>query len=245
LEELPPCAGYVVASLTTSHLDAVEALLPRGAPIYVEKPLSNDVLRAKRLPAPARDLVFIMHKWRYHPGVLELSRIVRDGDYGPPLGFRSYRLGWGNPHVDVSSLWILMPHDVSIVLQVLGETPQITSAARDPMGVGADSAIVHLKAMGVPATIEVSSGHPIPKRRILLHCHKAVCVLDSDNYQQLTIRRFDEPEARTLSVSDEMPLLAELKAFVSYLQGGPRPMTSLEDELDIITVIAAVEAAIA
>jgi predicted dehydrogenase len=218
-------------------------LLPRGAPIFSEKALSNDVARAKRLPADAR--VFIMHKWRYHPGVTELARIARDGDYGPVRGFRSYRMGWGNSHSDVSSLWILTPHDLSMALEILGETPRFISAARDPMGVGNDGAIAHLAAAGVPVTIEMSSGHPIPTRRIMLHCRDAVCVLDAARYHELMVRRFDESEPRVVQLSTEMPLMAELKAFLSHIQGGPAPVTALKDELDIITVLAEIEAATA
>ena len=237
------CVGYVVANRTISHLDAVEALLPRKRPIFVEKPLATDLARIERLPPAAHDLVFVMHKWRYHPGVIELARIARDQDYGPPLGLRTFRAGWGNPHADVSALWILAPHEFSIALAILGETPQLVAAAAEPLGSGADGAIAHLRTRaGLPVTMEVSAAHPVNLRRILLRCRDAICQLDSADYGVVTVRRIGDAGADTLAVGDEMPLLAELRAFLAHLAGGPAPHSSLSEEIEIVRQIAAVEA---
>ncbi len=54
--DLPELDGYVVATPETTHLEVVEALLPRGRPIFVEKPLGVDVERVRALPTAARGL---------------------------------------------------------------------------------------------------------------------------------------------------------------------------------------------
>jgi predicted dehydrogenase len=239
------CAGFVVANRTVSHLDAIEALLPRGLPIFTEKPIGVDVARARRLPDAAHQLVFVMHKWRYHPGVIELARIAASDEYGPVEGLRLYRLGWGDPHVDVNATWVLAPHDLSIALHILGETPDLVSASVDPMGPQMAGAIAHLRTRaGIPVTIEVSSAHPSPMRRIMMRCRDAVCQLDSVDYGAVTIARFDEAKPRVIRVADDMPLLAELRAFVEHLRGGSPPVTALRDEIDIISRIADIESAI-
>jgi predicted dehydrogenase len=238
--KLPSCAGYVIANRTSQHLDAIETLLPRGRPIFTEKPISPDVDRTKRLPASAFGLVFVMHKWRYHPGVLELARIASSGEYGPVLGLRTMRLGFGNPHADAGSLWILAPHDLSIALEILGETPQLVSAAIDPMD--ATGAIAHLRTHdGTPITMEVSSGHPHPNRSILLHCRDAIFTLNSTNYEVIDACRIDDGARSAIMVPGTMPLLAELRAFLEHLEGGPPPVTSLAEEIKIIEVIASIE----
>ncbi|MGH6951048.1 MAG: Gfo/Idh/MocA family protein, partial [Vitreimonas sp.] len=194
------CAGYVVANRTISHLDAVEALLPRGRPIFVEKPLAPDLERIEQLPPEAHQLVFIMHKWRYHPGVIELARIARSRTYGAPLGLRTYRAGWGNPHDDVRALWILAPHDFSIALAVLGEVPRVVSAAADAIGAG-DGAIAQLRTRaGLPVTMELSAAHPTSLRRILLRCRDAVCQLDSADYGAVTVKHIDSGRSETIRV---------------------------------------------
>lgn len=234
------CAGYVIANRTVSHLDAIEALLPRGRPMFVEKPLGVDLERIKALPREAHDLVFVMHKWRYHAGVVELARIARSGEFGAPLGLRTFRAGWGNPHADVSALWILAPHEFSIALAILGEIPRAVAATADPIGAG-DGAVAHLRTRaGLPVTMEVSAAHPVNLRRILLRCRDAVCQLDSADYAAVRVQRVDDGPSDTIAVSEEMPLLAELRAFLAHLDGGPPPATSLSEEIAIVTEIVAV-----
>ena len=244
-QDLPDCDGYVVANRTTAHLDAIEALLPRGAPIFCEKPLSSDVARARRLPAEAHQRLFIMHKWRYHPGVIELARIAQSGEHGPVEGLRSLRLGWGNPHADANSLWVLGPHELSIALTVLGDVPVLVSAAPDAVDPGAGAVAVMRSAAGAPFVTEFSSGHPLPLRRIVLRCRDATCVLDQSDYAAVAVHRHAERAPQIVRVSDDMPLLAELRAFLAHIGGGPAPLSSLADELRIIETLAEIEAAIA
>lgn len=246
-EALPEsCAGYVVANRTLSHLDAVEALLPRGRPIFVEKPLSSDVARARRLPDAARRLVFVMHKWRYHPGIIELARIARSGDYGPTEGLRTFRLSWGTPHLDTTCLWALAPHELAIALHIFGEIPKPIAAQQDPLASAEPAGIAFLKTRsGAPVTFEVSPAHPGKLRRIMLKCRDALCVLEDSNYNEVSVWRPGARAPEAICVSDDMPLLAELRAFLAHIDGGPPPMTAFEDELEIIDAIAEIEAMIA
>lgn len=244
-EQLPECDGYVVANRTISHLDAIEALLPRGRPIFCEKPIAADVERVKRLPSEAYKLVFIMHKWRYHPGVIELARIAQSGEYGPVEGLRTLRLGWRNPHACTNTLWVLAPHEISIALSVLGEIPTLVSAAPDPMDADAGG-VAHLRsAAGAPFVTEFSFGHPKPLRRIMLRCRDAVCVLGDSDYAALAVHRNREASPHIVGLSDEMPLLRELRVFLDHLGGGPAPLTPLADEICIIETLAEIEAMIA
>ena len=78
--------GVVVATPTSTHAEVVEEALGLGAPVFVEKPLTADVDSARRVAAIAPDRLFVMDKWRYHPGVRELARIAQSGELGPVVG---------------------------------------------------------------------------------------------------------------------------------------------------------------
>ena len=134
IDELPELDGYVVATPEQTHLEVIEALLPRGRPIFVEKPLDVDVGRAERLPAAAHGLVFVMHKWRYHPGIEALAAIAASGELGPVQGLMLERVGPETPQRLVSPIWVLAPHDLSIALHILGEAPTLSWAAPHPLG---------------------------------------------------------------------------------------------------------------
>ena len=71
---LPALDGAVVATTTSTHARVVEELLERGVPVFCEKPLTDDADAAARLAARAPDRLFVMDKWRYHPGVRRARR---------------------------------------------------------------------------------------------------------------------------------------------------------------------------
>ncbi len=120
--------GVVVATPSSTHAEVVAEVLELGVPTFVEKPLASDPDAARDLAARASDSLFVMDKWRYHPGVLELARIARDGTLGEVVALHTVRVGWERPHADVDGVWILAPHDLAIALEILGTVPRPLSA---------------------------------------------------------------------------------------------------------------------
>lgn len=247
IEDLPAeCQGFVVANRTIDHVQAVRRLLPRGKPIFVEKPLSADLDAVRSMPDSAQALVFVMHKWRYHPGVLALAAIAASEEFGPVQGLRTFRLSGAVLHRDVNPIWILLPHDLSIALEILGEIPSPRSAMRDPLSAPGGGLIARLSTSNPSLFVvaEVSSSHAGRLRRIVLSCRDAICELSDERYDTLVISlRTGDGSERLVerSVGTEMPLLEELRAFLDFLRGGAAPKTPLRDELRLIEVISTLE----
>src|SRR5687767_6539437 len=124
VDQLPQVSGLVVATPASTHAAVIESLLHRNVPIFTEKPLTADRESARRLAQQAPERLFVMDKWRYHAGVEMLRDIARTEELGPVLGLRTTRVQWGNPHADVDASWVLMPHDLSIALEVFGKIPK-------------------------------------------------------------------------------------------------------------------------
>ena len=80
---LGECDRLVVATPTALHYSIASQALTTfpDIPIYVEKPLTNDLARVDALAAH-RARIFVMDKWRYHTGVLEVARLVSDQTFG-------------------------------------------------------------------------------------------------------------------------------------------------------------------
>jgi predicted dehydrogenase len=120
---LPDVDALVVATPAVTHADIVDALLPRGVPLLVEKPFTTSIVDAERLVARGGDRLFVGHVWRYHPGVEQLGEIARSGDIGPIAGVRSTRTNWTSPRTDVDSIWNLAPHDLTLAIEIVGGIP--------------------------------------------------------------------------------------------------------------------------
>lgn len=221
--------GLVVATPTATHAEVTEELISRGIPIYVEKPLTCDGAAAARLAELAPDRLFVMHKWRYHPGVQLLGEIARSEELGPVVGLRTVRVGWGNPHPDVDGVWILVPHDLSIALEILGEIPEPRSAVAEVIG-GKWAGMVALLGDSPWFALESSAAHPIYRREIRVICRDGTATLP-DSYADHVLVTRGEPNEGTREdeirpISTEFPLLRELRAFLEHLDGGPPPKSS-------------------
>lgn len=244
VDELPEVAGAVVATPTTTHVQVAERLLPRDIPLFVEKPLGHDSAAVERLATAAADRLFVMDKWRYHPGVELLRDLAASGELGDVVGLRTVRVGWGNPHDDTDGIWHLLPHDLSIALEILGDVPTPRLAVADfadgiPAGVVA--------ALGVTPWVvtEVSTRSHARRREVALRGTDGVAVLPDGYADHLLVGRGvgsgdREPDLEPRPVSTELPLLRELRAFVEHVRGGPPPRSSAPEGLGIVKAIARV-----
>jgi predicted dehydrogenase len=243
IDELPDIEGIVVATPTSTHAAVVSEALERGVPVFVEKPLTDDPVAADRLAATAPERLFVMDKWRYHPGVQLLARIAREGELGRVIGLRTTRNGWGNRHRDVDAIWILAPHDLSIALEILGALPEPRTAVADSSN-GHATGLVGVLGGEPWHALEVSSRAIVHRREIALACEDGIAVLPDGYDDRVQIVRatnrhdptMPEPEGRPIST--ELPLLRELRMFVEHLGGGPPPRSSAAEGAAIVRAIS-------
>ena len=242
LAELPAVDGAVVVTPTETHAEVLTALLDRGMPIFVEKPLTDDPDSAQRIAAEAAERVFVMHKWRYHQGVEALGQIARSGELGQVQGLACTRVGWGNPHKGVDAVWMLAPHDLSICIEVLGFIPSPRSAVYERVG-DKPTGLTGLLGDAPWATVTVSASHPVRRREVRLVCSEGGAVLADSFADEILIMRGDphtdlQVDVERRPIENELPLLRELRAFVEHLAGGPAPRSSAAEGAAEVTVLA-------
>jgi predicted dehydrogenase len=218
-------AGAIVATPATDHIATVQQVAALHVPIFVEKPLATRTEDAERAVALNGERLFVMEKWRYHPAIEALGAIARRGELGTIRAIRTWRLAWGHSHSDVDPVWTLLPHDLSIVREIVGFLPPAIEAIPERIGGRVWGMRAHL---GPPMTaIEVSARRPEHRRRIEVVFDTAVAFFDGGRDDVIEIR-FDDT-SRTIDVGDDSPLRRELKAFLDHLDGGPRPKSSGDD----------------
>ena len=244
--ELPEVDGIVVATPIPTHAAVVDETLDRGVPIFVEKPLTNDPDDADRLASAAPHLVFVMDKWRYHPGVELLGEIARTRELGRVVGLRTTRVGWGNAH-DVDAVWVLAPHDLAIGLEILGEVPGPRSAVADGLD-GYATGLIGMLGEAPWFALELSSRAAARRREVALICEDGVAVLPDGYSDHVQIARVADPadtsppELELRAISTELPLVRELRAFIEHVRGGPPPRSSASEGATVVRVIAELRA---
>lgn len=242
IDELRDVAGVVIATPAELHVAHIREVLPFGVPIFVEKPLADNESEAISIAALTIGRVFVMDKWRYHPGVEALAEVVRSRTYGRLLGIDTVRRGWSLSH-EGDAVWALAPHDLSIALEIAGAlAAPLAAVAHRENGVltGLQALLRH--ADGWWHSIDASIRSPQQARRIEVHLESALAVLGDSYDSSITIYQgvdSKQPTSHVIPIGSEAPLLAELRAFVDHLGGGPEPRSSVTEAASIVTTVTA------
>jgi predicted dehydrogenase len=237
IEQLRGVDGVVVSTPTSTHAEVTERVLDHlDGPVFVEKPLTDDPASARRLAERAPDRLFVMDKWRYHPGVEALRDLAKDGGVGRVRGLRTVRHQWGVHHRDVDGIWILAPHEIAIVREILGSLPPPVAALG--YSVGPDATLSAVFGSDPWVSLEVSTVSNGYRREIALLGEQAVGILPDPYADHIEVRRLASDEVRRIAISTELPLLRELRAFVEHVEGGPPPRSNAAEGAEAVATIA-------
>jgi predicted dehydrogenase len=118
--------AIVIATPVKSHYPLAKASLLAGKHILIEKPMAASSVECQELVslAESRNLTLLVdHTFLYSAAVRKIVEIVEAGDIGDIRYINSRRLNLGLFQKDINVAWDLAPHDISIILRVLGEFP--------------------------------------------------------------------------------------------------------------------------
>lgn len=123
--------AVVLATPSAYHAANARAALMAGKHVLVEKPLALSSAECEELvaTAEARGLTLMVgHTFLYSESVRLLRRLIESGELGQVLYVYGQRLNLGHIRADLNALWNFGPHDVSILLFLLGSFPERVSA---------------------------------------------------------------------------------------------------------------------
>jgi predicted dehydrogenase len=118
--------AVVIATPVKSHYSLAKASLLAGKHTFIEKPMATSSQECEELVeiAERNGLVLMVdHTFLYSAPVRKIAEIVQAGDLGDIRYINSRRLNLGLFQKDVNVAWDLAPHDISIILHILGELP--------------------------------------------------------------------------------------------------------------------------
>src|SRR5438874_4916399 len=118
--------GVIIATPVRTHFQLAKKALLHSKHVLVEKPLTTNVSEAEELISLAEEqqrILMVGHTFEYSPAVNELRKLVQGGDLGKIYCIEAERLNLGLYRSDINVIWDLAPHDVSILLYLLGEKP--------------------------------------------------------------------------------------------------------------------------
>ena len=179
--------GVVIATPVRTHYRLAKEALLSGKHVLVEKPLTANIAEAEELVALAQEqgrIVMVGHTFEYSPAVNELRKLVQSGELGKIYCVEAERVNLGLFRSDINVIWDLAPHDISILLYVLGMKPEQVRVQAHTHLQPRIHDIAHLDlgfANGISAHIHVSWLHPCKIRRVTVIGDARMVVYDDTN----------------------------------------------------------------
>jgi predicted dehydrogenase len=124
--------AVVIATPPALHYEMAVKAIEAGKDVFVEKPLALSVIEARGLVQLAKDndsILMVGHIMEYHPVSLLLKQYIEDGDLGEIYYMYSSRINLGRVRKVENSLWSFAPHDISLMLMLMGKLPRTVTAA--------------------------------------------------------------------------------------------------------------------
>jgi predicted dehydrogenase len=123
----PDIDAVAVVTPVWTHFDIAKAALENGKHVFVEKPFTSTAQQAEQLIelAERKNLqIMVDHTFLFGGAVRKIRELVDQGTLGPLYYFDSTRVNLGLFQHDVSVVWDLAPHDLSIMDDLLRQKPE-------------------------------------------------------------------------------------------------------------------------
>ncbi|MCL4760861.1 MAG: Gfo/Idh/MocA family oxidoreductase [Burkholderiales bacterium] len=180
----PSIDAIAVATPVSTHFEFGMAALKAGKHLWIEKPMTETSLQARKLvdeAARRERVLFVDHTFIYTGAVRKMGEIIRGGKLGRVFYYDSTRVNLGLFQRDVSVIADLAVHDFSILDYLLGEHPTAVSASGTNHFPGTPANLAYITlfyASGTIAHVNVSWLAPVKVRQILVGGSKKMIIYD-------------------------------------------------------------------
>lgn len=258
--------AVVIATPTATHFDLAMKALGHDLHVFVEKPLAKTSAQCRKLVETASErnrVLFVGHVFLHSSPVQTLKNLVDSNELGHINYISSRRLNLGPVRKDVSALYDLAPHDISMMLHLLGQKPySVSCSGFDHLNPGIHD-VCNLTMMfdgNRMGMVHVSWLDPRKERVLTVVGDKRMAVYD--DLEQEKIKIFDKGIDKPMSTSgdfadfqlsyryggsyspyikEQEPLKAECSEFIRCIADGDVPLTDGINGLHVVEVLEAAD----
>ncbi|HOK77379.1 MAG TPA: Gfo/Idh/MocA family oxidoreductase [Verrucomicrobiota bacterium] len=253
-----------IATPVRTHYAMAKASLLSGKHTFIEKPMAASSEQCEELVEIARKkglVLMVGHTFLYSAPVRKIKQIVDAGDIGEIRYISARRLNLGLFQKDINVAWDLAPHDISIILYIMDETPVSVNCrgnAHVTPGIEDVTTMYLTFKKECCATIQSSWLDPRKVREMTIVGSNRMIVYD-DVAQLEKIRIFDTRVERpphydtfaefhyayhygdiyTPYLKQEEPLKVECQHFLDCITTGTVPLTDGKQGLELVRILEA------
>jgi len=247
--------GVCIATPAVTHYEVAKKALLAGKHVFVEKPLSIRVEEAEELikiSDEQKKILMVGHILNYHPAIKKMKEMISGGEIGRIFYIYSNRLNIGKLRTEENIIWSFAPHDVSVILNLIGEEPERVSATG---GYYITPDVFDVTLMdftfknNIRGHIFVSWLHPFKEQKLVVVGSEAMLLFDDLTEEKLflyphkikwiegKIPVAEKAEREAIPIEKKEPLKEEMLQFAeSILTGGP-PYTDGREGLRVLRIL--------
>ena len=254
----------IVATPTNTHYEITKKLLISGINVLVEKPLATKADEASELInlAKEKNLVLLVdHTFLYNEAINFAIKSIQDGEIGSLLHINFERTNLGPIRSDVSCLWDLTSHDVSILNAITPNEPSQIRASSFNTSQTESFDMVNVSLnyeSNLFVTMFSSWLHPEKTRKIKIVGDKKMIVFDDLNLNEpikIYDKKFDQIYDKDLSenennsffsfsigdvvspfIKNSEPLQQVVKHFISLIKNDDKFISKNNNKVTLRTV---------
>ena len=255
--------GVALATPAETHAELAIQAMRAGKDVFVEKPMALSISDAEEMQKVANEtgrILMVGHLLEYHSAVLKLRELVDSGELGKINYIYSNRLNFGKVRTEENALWSFAPHDVAVILRLLGQSPIEVSASggsyltRDI----SDITVSNLRfSDNSRAHIFVSWLHPYKEQRLVVVGNKKMAIFNDVNpfgeklciYPQSvefdgTLPLLKKEDAEFIEHANTEPLREECAHFLECMKSRKKPLTDAQSGIQVLKVLHACQESI-
>lgn len=260
----PEIDAIAISTPVFTHYELALAALTAGKHVLVEKPLASTSEQARHLIEVAREhnlVLLVDHTFVYTGAVRKVKELLTSGVLGDIYYYDSARINLGLFQHDISVIWDLAVHDLSIIDYLFEKPPYAVSATGMSHFPGEPENIAYMTLFfenNVMAHINVNWLAPVKVRRVLIGGSQKMVVYDDlepsekikiydkgvtvrneqeSIYQMLISYRTGDMLAPQLDMTEALKL--EIAHFAACIAGKAQPLTSGAVGLRVIQIMEA------
>ncbi len=249
--------GIVLTVPAKLHASMAIEAMNKGKHVFVEKPLALNETDAKLMIETSKKnnvKLMVGHLLHYHPIFKKIKKIVEKGEIGKLEYIQSSRLSFGRYRSEEDIIWSFAPHDISMILALANEKPNIVKSNSKSIIKENHSDIANIFMefpSGLKSNISVSWINPNKEVKLVVSGSSAILIFDDTkpwdeklSFYNYNIERnqnlinIKKSSLKFIEVTEEEPLKNECEYFIEVVNKDIQPLTDGYEGLKVVELLS-------
>jgi UDP-2-acetamido-3-amino-2,3-dideoxy-glucuronate N-acetyltransferase len=241
----PSIDGVMISTPSITHYDLAHLMLQNNKHVFIEKPFALNVKEAvllHQLASKQSKTLMVGHLLQYHPAFQTLKKLKQDNVFGNIHYICSHRSNFGNFQTEQNVLWDYAPHDMSMILSLIGEMPyQISAVGSNHLPhTQTDACMLNLNFhRNIQAFVFSSWIHPFKEQKLTIVGNQGMAIFDDCQPWETKLKVFNSKTStgEYLPIAPAEPLSKECTHFLNCISQGITPLTNSLEGINVTTIL--------